>query len=139
MLVPLTSTQSARPPRLCGRQNQSSAATSASWATRKAAAFACGSRGRRLARGGTVTTLLLIVEAQGGSVRSRPVLLRADRDDRGAARGPELPAPERSRLDRAVHVAGDGHRLVSRRRGREGAGRGRADREAAHAVPVEGG
>src|SRR2546430_10955545 len=99
MLVPLSSTQPARPPKLCGRQNQSSIATNANCAARRAMAFACGSRGRKAARGGVVTTLLLIAEGHRGAVRSCPVLGGADRDGRDAARGAQLPAPECARLD----------------------------------------
>src|SRR3954464_9759550 len=102
MLVPLTSTQPARPPRLCGRQNQSSIATNANCAARRAMAFACGSRGRKAARGGVGTTLLLIAEGHRGAVRGCPVLGSANRDDRDAARGSQLPAPERAGLDRGV-------------------------------------
>src|SRR5215468_10391115 len=107
MLVPLTSTQPARPPKLCGRQNQSSSARNASWAAKRAMALACRSRGRRAARGGVVTTLLLIAESHRGALAGRVVLRRTDRGQGCAAGVAKLPTPEGAGLDRRVDVGRD--------------------------------
>src|SRR5207302_5346391 len=98
MLVPLTITQSARPPRLCGRPNQrqvtttpTSAASFASASGRRSRSFGTG-RGRATVVGRCGWTLFLIAEGHRGAVAGSPVLGRADRDGGGAARGAQLPA-----------------------------------------------
>src|SRR3954454_20159702 len=98
MLVPLTITQSARPPTLCGRQNHPSAATSASCTAMRAICLAYGRRGRTPASCGRAT-LLLIAEGHRGAVGGGRVLGCADGDAHAAAGRAQLPAPEVARLD----------------------------------------
>src|SRR6185437_16329164 len=107
MLVPLTSTQSARPPRPCGSANQRQVTTTApspaSFASgsRSRGSFGSASRGRRKP-GRIVSALLLIVERHRGPFAGGGVLGGGDRRGRGAARVPELPSPERAGFDRGV-------------------------------------
>src|SRR5437764_14416307 len=103
MLVPLTITQSARPPSLCGRQNHPSAATSASWTAIRAIFVAYGRRGRTPAPGGRAT-LLLRAEGHRGAVGGGPILGCTDGDARAAAGRAELPAREVARLARVVDI-----------------------------------
>src|ERR1700761_3526338 len=116
MLVPLTITQSARPPRVCGRPNQRQAATRPPSAASFATARGSWSRpgvtsyvGRAADGTVPVPALLLIGESHRGPLCGRVVLGRTDGRGVGAARVAELPAPERAGLDRRVDVCRDGN------------------------------
>src|ERR1700761_6950373 len=135
MLVPLTSTQPARPPSVWGRQNQRSAATNASWAAIRATVFACRRRSEPAKPRGIVATLLLIAEGHRGPFGCRVVVRRSDSRRVRAARVAELPTPEGPCLDRGVDVCGDGDGERTGGGGHERRRRGRADRDAAEGVP----
>src|SRR5947209_6540593 len=108
MLVPLTNTQPARPPRACGRQNHKSAANNASCAAMKATALACRGHSRRAGLRGIVATLVLIAERDRRSLRTRAVAGDDSARVVVAGRVDEHPAVEGAVLDCAVETGGDG-------------------------------